>query len=136
MASRFKLYNSDNITLEYVFQLVQSTNAPQSPLRHISIEGVRGMGSLIIPAGTPPWTLEMEGVLYIDTATEDYDDLMTKIEELETTVALNTAYYLRIYKTDLTYYNYKVKRVEVIDYEQSLRTDSQKYRISLLVNSW
>jgi len=136
MASKFKLYNADGISLIYTFPCVQSTNAPQTPLRHYNIEGVRGKGSLIIPAGTAAWDLEMEGVLYIDGSTEGYDDLMVKIEELETTVALNTAYYLRIYKTSITYYNYKVKRITAIDYEQSLRTDSQKYRISFAVNSW
>ena len=136
MASKFKLYNADGISLIYSFPLVQSTNAPQTPLRHVSIEGVRGKGALIIPAGTETWNLELEGILMIDGASEDYDDLMTKIEELETTVALNTAYYLRMYKTATTYYNYKVKRVTPIEYEQSLRTDSQRYRLSLEVNSW
>jgi len=137
MASKFKLYNSDGITLVYTFEAVQQTNAPQTPLRHIDIEGVRGIGSLIIPAGTSPWELEIEGVLYIDPASgETYDTLMAKIETMESTIALNTAYYLRVYKTDVTYYNYKVKRVSAIDYAQSLRTDSQRYRVTLLVNSW
>jgi len=99
MGSKFKLYASDGISLIYTFPLIQSTNAPQSPLRHINIEGVRASGSLIIPAGTPSWNLELEGILMIDGSSENYDDLMAKIEELETTVALNTAYYLRMYKT-------------------------------------
>lgn len=136
MSTKFKLYDSDGITHLYDFPVVQRTNAPQTPLRHINIEGVRGKGSLIIPAGTPPWILELEGVLYIDAAIEDYDDLMAKIEEMEITIALNTAYYLRIYKTATTYYNYKCKRVSAIQYDQSLRTDSQRYRIELLVNAW
>lgn len=136
MASRFKLYNADGITLEYTFPLVQSTNAPQTPLRHVALNGVRGKGALIIPAGTSSWTLEIEGVLYIDGATEGYDELVALMDALEAAVALNTAYYLRLYKSDTTYYNYPVKRVSAIEYDQSLRTDSQRYRISLEVNSW
>ncbi len=136
MSSRFRLYNSDGITLEYTFPLVQRTNAPQSPLRYINIEGVRGSGSLVIPAGTPSWAIEIEGILYIDGATETYDDLMAKIEELETAIPVNVSFYLRMYKTSTAYYNYKVKRTSVISYPESLRTDSQKYSVKLLVNAW
>ena len=136
MSSKFKLYNSNNVTLEHTFEAVQRTNAPQSPLRHVNIEGVRGLGSLIIPAGTPPWTLEIEGVMYIDPAIEDYEDLVVKMDTMESDIPVNTAFYLRIYKTGSTYYSYKVKRVEPMDYSQSLRTDFQPYICRLLVNAW
>ena len=137
MASKFKLYNSNNITLEYLFPVVQRTNAPQSPLRHLNIEGVRGIGSLIIPAGTPSWTLEIEGVLYIDPALgQDYEDIVILMDAMETAIPTNTAFYMRIYKTATTYYSYKVKRVSAIQYPQSLRTDFQPYTVELLVNSW
>ena len=137
MASKFKLYNSNNITLEYLFPVVQSTNAPQSPLRHINIEGVRGKGSLIIPAGDSPWVLEISGVLYIDPAlNEDYEDLVVLMDAMETAIPTNTAFYMRIYKTAVTYYSYKVKRIEAIEYAQSLRTDFQPYVCRLLVNAW
>jgi hypothetical protein len=133
---RFKLYDSDSITLVHQFEAPQQTNAPQSSIRHIPIEGVRGKGRLIIPAGTETWDLEIEGVLYIDAAVEDYQDLTAKIDEMENNIALNTAYYLRIDKTPSTYYEYKVKRVEPIEYHESLRTDSQRYTVRFIVNAW
>jgi len=133
---RFKLYASDGITLKHTFEAVQRTNLPQSPLRHIPIEGVRGKGKLIIPAGTETWDLEIEGVMYIDTAVESYEDLVVKIDAMESAIALNTAYYIRLDKTDSTYYSYKVKRVEAIDYPQSLRTDMQRYLVKFVVNAW
>jgi len=133
---RFKLYASNGVTLLYTFEAVQRTNAPQTPLRHIPIEGVRGKGALIIPAGTETWELEIEGVMYIDGATEGYEELIAKIDVMESAIALNTAYYLYIDKTDSTYYSYKIKRVESIEYPESLRTTSQRYNIRFLVNSW
>ena len=133
---RFKLYDSDSITLLYTFEAVQRTNSPQTPLRHIPIEGVRGKGKLIIPAGTENWDLEIEGVMYIDTAVEDYQDLITKIDAMESAIELNTAYYLRIDKTESTYYEYKIKRVEAIEYPESLRTDMQRYTAKFIVNAW
>ncbi len=136
MASRFKLYNADGISEIYTFPLVQKTNFPQSPLRHIVLNGVRGIGALIIPAGTPIWTLEIDGILAIDGSSEGYDELTAKITEMESLIALNTAYYIRIYKTSTTYDSVKVKRVEVISYPESLRTDSQHYGCKFLVDAW
>lgn len=133
---RFKIYASDGISLLYTFEAVQHTNCPQSSIRHIPIEGVRGKGKLIIPAGTETWEAEITGAMYIDTSTETYEDLIAKIDAIESAIALNTAYYLRIDKTDSTYYEYKVKRVEAIDYPESLRTDIQRYTVRLAVNAW
>jgi len=133
---RFKLYASNGVTLLHTFEAVQRTNAPQSVLRYIDIEGVRGKGALIIPAGTETWVLEIEGVMYIDGATEGYEELVAKIDAMESAIALNTAYYLRIDKTDSTYYNYKVKRIEPMEYPESLRTDMQRYIVRFNVNAW
>jgi hypothetical protein len=135
--SKFKLYDSTGITLIYTFPCVQRTNAPQSKGRYIGIEGVRGTGKLVIPAGTESWDLEIEGVLYIDPASgEDYEDLVKLIDKLETDIALNTPYYLRIEKTSSTYYEYKVKRLESIDYPESLRKVNQRYICRFSVNAW
>lgn len=133
---RFKLYASDGITLLYTFTVVQETNAPQSPFRNIVIEGVRGKGCLVIPAGTASWDLEIKGYLTIDGAVEGYKELTVKIDALESAVQLNTNYYLKIDKTESTTYSYKVRRIEPIEYPQSLRTDSQEYVIKFKVNSW
>ena len=133
---RFKLYNSNGVTLEHTFEAVQRTNAPQSPYRYIQIDGVRGKGALIIPAGTPSWELEIEGLIYIDGATEGYEELIVKIDTMEDDITLDTNYYLRIDKTSSTYYEYKVRRLEPILWEESLRTDIQRYLVRFLVNAW
>jgi len=136
--SKFKLYASDGITLIYTFPLVQETNTPQSPFRYVGIEGVRGKGELVIPAGTPSWDAEIRGLFMIEESDEGYEDIMDKIGEIEDAIVLNTNYYLRVEKTasPLTYYEYKVRRTEPIEYPTSLRTDSQEYIVRLKVNAW
>jgi len=133
---KFKLYDSTGLNLLYEFLVVQRTNAPQSPLRHLSIEGNRGTGALIIEAGTPAWELEIEGIFVIDNASEGYEEITVKIDAIESAIALNTPYILRLDKTDATTYEYKVKRLNPIDYPTSLRNDSQEYRVVFLVGSW
>ena len=131
----FKLYDTGN-NLIYTFPVVQSTNIPQSPERYINIEGVRGKGSLIIDSGTPSWEATIRGVFMIDDPSEGYTELTAKILEIESTIALNTPYKLRIDKSDGTYWEYYVKRIEPIEYSDTLRTDIIEYTIHFLVNAW
>jgi len=132
----FKLYNSgDGGLLRYTFIAVQYTNAPQTTGKHVEIKGQRGIGSIIIDGGTDTWELIIRGILY-NEGDDDYQDLTVDIDALEAAVVYNTPYLLRIEKTALTYYEYKVKRVKSITYSESFRTDFQEYEIKLLVNTW
>ena len=133
---KFKLYDYSGLVLEYTFPLVQVTNAPQSHKRSVVIEGVRGKGCLIIDAGEDSWDLTIEGKLMIDGATEGYEELTAKIDDLESKVQLHTPYILRIDKTESTYYEYHVTRIEPIEYPESFRTDIQDYSVTFRVNSW
>lgn len=133
---KFNLYANDGVSLLYTFIAVQETNAPQSPMRYIEIEGQRGTGSLILEGGTKSWDLYIKGILYITNNTQGYSDLIGLVDALESTVALNTEYYLKIDKTGSTTYSYKVKRLEPIEYTPNLRTDYIEYNVKLRVNSW
>ena len=133
---KFKLYNSGaGGLLRYTFIAVQYTNAPQTSGKHVEIKGQRGIGSIIIDGGTNTWELIIRGILY-NEGDDDYQSLTADIDSLETAVVYNTPYVLRIEKTALTYYEYKVKRVKAIAYSDSFRTDFQEYEIKLLVNTW
>lgn len=133
---QFKLYDSTGITLKYTFPIVQYTNAPQSPKKIVEIEGQRGKGSITIDGGGQAWDLEIRGLFMITSADEGYVEITAKIVDIEDKIQLNIPYILRIDKTDSTYFEYKVKRIEPINYSESLRTDSQEYRVILRVNSW
>jgi len=130
---RFKLYDSTGLNLLYTFPVVQATNAPQSVKKIIEVRGQRGTGCLIIDGGDDCWDLFIEGILVAD---DDYEDLTASIDALESAVELNTAYVLKIDKTVSTYYEYRVKRIEPIDYPDSLRNESQDYTVTFRVNSW
>ena len=132
----FKLYETNGSTLVYEFPLVQQTNAPQSPMRNIVIEGVRGKGALIINNGDSTWDLEITGIFAIQNADEGYEEITADIADIEDKIPINTPFILRIEKTSSTYFEYNVKRIEAIEYPASLRTDSQIYIVRFKVNTW
>ena len=74
----FKLYKEDGISLQYTFELVQSTNLPQSSKRFAEIVGFRGNGSIVILGSDKPWDLIINGLLDC----KDYDEVIEKIDEL------------------------------------------------------
>jgi len=132
----FRLYQSDGVSLIYTFPLVQEANYPQTPRKSVVVEGQRGKGAVVIDGGEASWEMTIRGLIMIDTADEGYEEIIVDIDALESAVAVNTPYILKISKTDSTNYEYRVKRIEAIEYPQSLRTDSQEYIVKLLVNSW
>jgi len=135
MIPRFKLYNSTGTVLLHTFEIVQTTNAPQSKNSFVEVKGQRGKGSIVIGGGLEAWDLTFEGVLAGSTG-DDYEELTAKIDAMETALAFNTPYIFRIDKTASTTYEYKVKRLQPIEYLPGLRLNIQRYRIILRVNSW
>jgi len=131
---RFKLWNSAGDSLLYTFEAVQYTNAPQSAQKTVEIEGIRGQGSIIIDGATSSWDLVVETFF----AEDSYEELMAKVISLESTIALNTAYRLRIDKqqSPATYWEYNVKRLLPIQYDRSLRTSHQLCIVTFKANSW
>lgn len=132
----FKIYDSTGVSLLYTFPIVQYTNAPQSPKKIVEIEGQRGKGSITIDGGGQAWDLEIRGLFMITSADEGYEEITADIDAIESVIVLNTPYILRIDRTASTYWQYRVKRIEPINYSESLRTDSQIYEIRFRVNSW
>lgn len=135
MIPHFKLYDSTGLSLLYTFSAVQNSNIPQSPRRTVLHEGARGKGGVIIDGGESVWDLYIIGYIFGD----DYEEITDLIDAMESAVAINTPYLLRLDKDDASYYEYKVKRVEAIDYPidpSDLRTSIQEYRLTLKVNVW
>ena len=129
----FKLYDSTGIVLKYTFPVVFQANYPHSEKKLIEHESVRGKGSIIVDGGESSWDLTLKGVLIA----ADYAALMVLVEAMESAVVLNTPYVLEITKSISTDYEYKVKRIEPIQYEEdNLRTNCLEYTITFRVNSW
>jgi len=133
MAVTFKIYQSDGTTLVATLPGVFSANYPHSEKKIVEHENVRAKGSLIMDAGDATWDLVIKGVLLAD----NYDNLMAVVDNLETLIALNTPYYIKITKSATTTWDYKIKRIISIGYpEESLRTKFLEYTINFRVNSW
>jgi len=131
--SRFKLYaTTSGLPLVYTFPAVQFTNAPKIINKKTVIEGIRGQGCIIIPGSDSSWDLEIRGVLMAD----NYEDLVDLIDALESAVVMFIEYVLEIEKDSSTEYSYNVKRIEPIEYPESLRNNYQEYSIKLKANSW
>lgn len=129
----FKLYDYTGVNLLYTFEAVQYTNMPgQDTNSAIIIEGIRAKGCLIIGGGEVCSDIIIRGIFVED----DYEALVVKMDALKAVIVFNTRYKLRLDKTISTYYEYDVKRIEPIDFPESLRTSEQIYNVILKNNSW
>ena len=128
----FRIYEDDESTFRYLIPVVQYTNAPQSAQDYVEISNIRARGSLIVDGGTKAWDLVIRCIL----SGEDYEELVTKIDELEAAIPLQMPLYLKLDKTASTTYSYKVQRLEPIEYSESLRNNFQEVTIVMRVNSW
>lgn len=129
---KYRLYASNGSTPVYPFDYILSDNSPINTLRFTEITGFRGQGSIIIGGSTQPWDLELTFFLPGD----DYQDLIAKMDSLESAIVLNTSYVLKIDRTPSTTHNYNVKRLSPIVWENTNRVRSQKGTISFRVNCW
>ena len=129
---KIKLYASDGVTLAYTFPVVQSINAPQTISKNVVIEGMRGQGCVVIPGSSASWDLVIAGIFLAD----DYSAITALIDAIEAAVPVFTNFILIFEKTISTSYSYHVKRIESIEYPESLRVNAQEYIVRLKVNSW
>ena len=126
------LYNSSGTGQIYTFDYVTQDNSPQDPFDFVEIYGLRGVGSIIIPGSTKAWNLRLNFVLCGD----DYQDVIAKMDAIESTIVKNTPYVLKIDRTPTTTKDYNVKRVQPITWQASRRTRVQKGAVIFRVNSW
>lgn len=135
-----ELWSSDGLSLVYTFPIVQDHNLPRQEKKSIKQSNFRSQGGIIIPGGDNMWELFFKFVV----VGEDYSAIATALEALESTVAYNTAYLIRIDINQTTYFNqssggYKVKRTkpfQYLDREQDRMITVQKTQVFFDVNSW
>lgn len=120
---------------------IQSITDVQPGIKNIVIEGIRGDGALVIPGGRPSYNITVEGILLAsDTTLPDgtaystangtnYEKLEEQIDWLRTYV-VTTETKLYVEKTDATYDTYTVRRLNSINFPDSLRTSIQSYTIA------
>lgn len=130
---KYRLYDSTGTSLIYTFPYVQSDNSPQDPQDYVEIEGLRGQGSLIIPGSTKAWNLNIDFIL----AGEDYSALIAAMDNLESTIVMQTQYILKVDRTTSTTKNYNVMRLEPFAFSSDdFRTGMVQATVIFRVNSW
>ena len=138
---KVKLYNSGATSLLYTFPIVQNHNAPNDEeIRMIKQENFRAQGAIYIPGGLVTWEFVMEFILTGD----NYTQIASAINTLESTIDFNTPYLLRIDDSETTYFNqansgYKVKRIKAFEYpdrQTDLMNEFQRVICRLDVNAW
>jgi len=128
--------NFNDGTNNYDLPLVFSVSDPEPGMKATVIEGKRGDGSIVIPAGKKSQEITIRGKL---TETDDgYKDIVTLINEMRTKVTKDVATLtMKHYDSGwVTDWSYTVRRITPIEFAESLRTSSQEYEIRFWVLSY
>jgi hypothetical protein len=100
------------------------------------IEGNRASGAIVIPGGKKSIRIIIKGVIF---DSDGFADLETAIEDMKSKVTTSVATLTLKYWTGSIWQNvwaYTVRRVNEIDFPESLRTDAQEYDVEFLVISY
>ncbi len=118
---------------EYIFPHVFSISDPKEGMKATVIEGTRGDGVIVIPGGKKSQEITIQGRL-IDN--DGYADLTTLMATMRTMVTTDQCTLTLMHWTGSTWANdwaYTVRRIDEIDFPESLRTWDQEYSIRFLV---
>jgi hypothetical protein len=118
-----------NYDLPHVFQV----SDPNPGMKATVIEGNRASGSIVIPGGQKSIEIIIRGRL-IDN--DGYADLTTLIATMKSSITTNQATLTLKHWSGSAWVNdwvYTVRRIEEIDFPESLRTWDQEYSVRFLV---
>jgi len=118
-----------NYDLPHVFQV----SDPKEGMKATVIEGTRGDGVIVIPGGKKSQEIIIRGRL-IDN--DGYADLTTLIATMKSSITTNQATLTLKHWSGSVWVNdwvYTVRRIEEIDFPESLRTWDQEYSVRFLV---
>jgi hypothetical protein len=129
-----QLVLNDGISgLEYIFPHVFRVSDPKEGMKATVIPGTRGDGSIVIPGGKRSQEITINGRLIDDDGYADITSLMTTMRSMVTT---NQATLTMMHWTGSTWQNdwqYTVRRIDEIEFPESLRVWEQEYSVTFLV---
>jgi len=132
---RFRLYESDGTTLIYEFENTIDIEDFQDPARFIEHKSLRARGSIVSEGGDDSWTLPLSFII----KDVDYENLVAQINTLPSTIQKFTKYILKVDLTISTTKDYKVMRVNSIEFpliNRQKRVKFQTVNINFLVDCW
>jgi len=123
---------------QYIFSLVQSTTEPKAGSKSVIIKGNRGDGSIVIDGGKASQELTIKGILYSE---EGYVDLMSKLDTMKSKIGTGLATITKEwFDTEAsgggewkTTWQYSIKRIEPISFEDSLQIDKISYTVTFYI---
>lgn len=136
MSSYTVVLNFYDVTNNYDLPHVFSISDPKEGMKATIIEGNRGDGSIIIPGGKKSQEITVRGNIF---DSDGYSDLATAIQDMKTKITTNIATLTLKYWTGSVWQNtwqYTVRRLDEIEFPESLRTDVQEYNIRFFVISY
>jgi hypothetical protein len=118
--------------LEYIFPCVFQISDPQQGMKATVIEGTRGDGAIVIPGGKKSQEIIIRGRLIDNDGYADLTSLMDTMRSMVTTdqATLTLEHLNGTWQTD---WEYTVRRIDEIDFPESLRTWDQEYSVKFLV---
>jgi hypothetical protein len=118
--------------LEYIFPHVFQVSDPKEGMKATVIEGTRGDGAIVIPGGKKSIELIIRGRLIDNDGYVDLTTLMATMRNMVTTdqATLTLEHLDTTWQTD---WIYTVRRIDEIDFPESLRTWEQEYSVKFLV---
>ena len=120
---------------EYIFPHVFSISDPQPAMKSVVIDGNRGDGCLIIPGGKKSAEIIIKGRLIDNDGYADLTTLMTTMRTMVTTnqATLTMEHFTTTWVQD---WSFAVRRIEEINFPESLRTWDQEYEVRFLITSY
>lgn len=131
----FKLYQSNGSTLVYTFPLVQNVNDDDQPYDSVVIDGLRGVGSVVIPGSKKSFDLQLDFVILA----ADYTACMSAYNALDALIVPFTPYVLKIDQSTILTKNFNVKRIGALRINNTAdgrRVKILKCSINFLANAW
>lgn len=136
MSFEAKIYASDGVSLVYnlgpMLQRYTSGWPNDENPQSVSLTNLRSQGEIVIPGGDGPSEITI-GVRITGT---DYADLISTFNTLQSTIAKNTRYYLKIQTSVSTTDDLKVMRKGNITIENTNWVSWMHLSITFTKNSW
>jgi len=129
---RITFLSSETGSVEYTFPNVFFVSDPKEGMKATVIEGNRGDGSIIIPGGKKSQEIIIRGKLY---DADGYKDLTTLMNDMRDKVATDLATLTMKYYDGgwINSWSYTIRRINEIDFPESLRIGTQEYEVRFLV---
>lgn len=118
---------------EYILPHVFHISDPAPGMKATVIEGKRGDGCIVIPSGKKSEEIIVRGRLVDNDGYADLTDLITEIKNMITTDQATLTLQHWTGDTWQIDWQYTIRRIDPIDFPESLRTWEQEYSVRFLI---